>query len=142
MYSKASRAGGEKRLTGIAGGAAALVFAAVTALALMPHFGVILTSLAVPGSWYRTALPRAFTLHHYQTALTAPDSFGAIVNSIKYASAAVVVDLLLGLLIAHLIVRTTVRGRHLLDSLSMLPLAVPGLVLAFGFVAASLRWPF
>lgn len=142
MYSKASRAASEKALSPVAGGLAAGAFALVTALALLPHIGVVLTSLASPGTWYHTVVPQAFTLDHFRTALTAPDSFGAIVNSIKYASAAVMVDLVLGILIAYVIVRTAARGRHLLDSLCMLPLAVPGLVLAFGFVAASLRWPF
>jgi hypothetical protein len=63
------------------------------------------------------------------------------VNSIKYASAAMVLDIGLGVLIGYLIVRTAVRGRHVLDALCMLPLAVPGLVLAFGYVAVSQRWP-
>ena len=38
-----------------------------------------------------------------------------------------------------LIVRSTVRGRQLLDTLSILPLAVPGLVLAFGYIAISFQ---
>ena len=38
--------------------------------------------------------------------------------------------------------RTKIRGRSLLDALTMLPLAVPGLVMAFGYVAMTLRWPF
>ena len=52
------------------------------------------------------------------------------------------IDVVLGFAIAWLIVRTTLPGRQVLDALSMLPLAVPGLVMAFGFVALSLRWPF
>jgi iron(III) transport system permease protein len=114
----------------------------ITGLALLPHIGVTLTALSEPGTWYHSVVPRAFTGEHFRTALTAPDSFGAIVNSIKFASLAVVLDLLLGILIAYVIVRTRAPGRGLLDALCMLPLAVPGLVLAFGFVAASLRWPF
>jgi iron(III) transport system permease protein len=43
----------------------------------------------------------------------------------------------LGLAIAYLIVRTRMPGRHVLDALSMLPLAVPGLVLAFGYLAMT-----
>lgn len=142
MYSKASRAGGEKPLAGIRGLAAAAAFALVTFLAIAPHLGVVLTSVAMPGSWYQSVVPKAFTLDHFQQALTASDAFGAIVNSIKYASAAVVVNIVLGILIAYLIVRTGVRGRGVLDALCMLPLAVPGLVLAFGYVAVSQRWPF
>ncbi len=52
-----------------------------------------------------------------------------------------VVDLFLGILIAYLLVRTRAPGRGILDALTMLPLAVPGLVLAFGYIAMSQRWP-
>jgi iron(III) transport system permease protein len=141
MYSKASRAGAEKELIGWRGWAACGVFALVTALAVLPHIGVVLTSIAAPGTWYHSVLPRAFTLSHYQTALGSPDSFGAILNSIKYSLAAMSVDIVLGILIAYLLVRTSVRGRSVLDAMVMLPLAVPGLVLAFGYVAMSQKWP-
>jgi iron(III) transport system permease protein len=142
MYSKASRAGGEKQLTGPAAYVAAVAFGLVTFLAILPHLGVILTSVTVPGRWYGTILPESLTAAHYETALGAPDSFRSIVNSLKFASAAVVVDLALGIFIAYMIVRTRVWGRGILDALCMLPLAVPGLVMAFGYVAMSLRWPF
>jgi iron(III) transport system permease protein len=141
MYSKASRAAAERELGPVARWLATAAFATVIGLAILPHIGVVLTSVSYPGSWYHSILPRAFTGGHYQTALTAPDSFGAIVNSIKYASAAMLVDLFLGILIAYLLVRTRAPGRGVLDALTMLPLAVPGLVLAFGYVAMSQRWP-
>ena len=48
----------------------------------------------------------------------------------------------IGVTVGYLIVRTRAVGRSVLDTLCMLPLAVPGLVLAFGFVAVSLAWPF
>jgi iron(III) transport system permease protein len=142
MYSKASRAAAEKPLTGLPAVGALLAFAVVSLVAIMPHVGVILTSLAAPGQWYGTALPSAFTTHHYQQALTAPDSFTAITNSLKLAASAMILDIALGIVIAYIIVRTEVRGRGLLDALCMLPLAVPGLVMAFGYVAMSLQWPF
>ena len=142
MYSKASRAGGERVLTGpgawLATGACALVCLA----ALMPHIGVILTAVSAPGQWYKSVLPARFTSQNFVLALSHPDAFNAIVNSLRLSSLAVCVALLLGLLIAYVIVRTPIRGRGLLDSLSMLPLAVPGLVVAFGYVAMTLRWPF
>lgn len=142
MYSKASRASGEAALTGWKGLAATGAFALVTCIALLPHLGVVLTSVSAPGQWYRSVLPEAFTLSHYDQALTAPDTFRAIRNSFQLSLAAMGADLLMGLLVAYVIVRTTVRGRWLLDALCMLPLAVPGLVMAFGYVAMSLRWPF
>ena len=48
----------------------------------------------------------------------------------------------MGFASARLLARANLRMAWLLDALVMLPLAVPGLVLAFGYVAVSLRWPF
>jgi len=142
MYSKASRAAGERTLEGWKGWLAAGFFGAVTLAAVMPHLGVILTSLTGPGQWYRTVFPTHFTGAHYVEALGATEAFGSIQNSLMLAAAAMVIDCTLGVLIAYMIVRTRIIGRGLLDALCMLPLAVPGLVMAFGYVAISLKWPF
>lgn len=142
MQTRASRAGDLDVLTGWRGVAAAGAFAVVAMLALLPHMGVVLTSLTMPGQWYRTVLPESWTLSHYDQALTSGDAFRAITNSLKLSAVAMGVDIVFGLLVAYLIVRTDLRMRWLLDALCMLPLAVPGLVLAFGYVAMSLRWPF
>lgn len=142
MYSKASRAGGEVALGGVLGWLATLGFAFVVLLAIVPHVGVVLTSLAEPGSWYASVLPGELTLSHYNEALTAPESFNSIKNSLILSLLAMILNMGFGVLIGYLIVRTTIRGRSLLDALCMLPLAVPGLVMAFGYVAMTLRWPF
>jgi iron(III) transport system permease protein len=125
----------------VKGWAASGVFALVTFVAVLPHVGVVLKSLAVPGSWYATVVPRAFTGEHFRQALTAPDSFVSILNSLKYAGLATLINLGVGLLVGYLLVRTKAMGRGLLDALCMLPLAVPGLVMAFGYIAMSTRWP-
>ena len=142
MYGKASRAASEKELTGVAGWVAAGAFLAVSTLALLPHIGVVLTSVTVPGQWYNTVVPTQVTGAHYVEALSAGDSVGAIKNSLFLAGCAMVLNIAFGIVVAYLIVRTSVRGRTLLDALCMLPLAVPGLVMAFGYVAMSLQWPF
>ncbi len=121
---------------------AALMFGSVTALALVPHAGVVFMSFSQQESWYSTILPAAWTIDNYSAALEHPLVFGSISNSLMLALAAAGIDVVIGIAIGYLIVRTKIRGRTLLDSLAMLPLAVPGLVMAFGFVAASLRWPF
>ena len=142
MYSKASRAAGERPLSGLRGWLATALFSAVTAAAVMPHVGVIFTSISAPGQWYQTVFPTAYTTAHYSEALGAAEAFGSIKNSLSLAALAMVIDCCLGVLVAYLIVRTRVVGRGLLDALCMLPLAVPGLVMAFGYVAISLKWPF
>jgi iron(III) transport system permease protein len=116
---------------------APLAFSAVIGAALLPHVGVILTSVAVPGSWYRSLLPTAFTAGNYADALGHPLTVLSIKNSLLYASIAVGLDLVLGLAIALVVVRSDVPLRGFLDTLAMLPLAVPGLVMAFGYLAVS-----
>ena len=142
MYSKAARAADEKTLSPLMRLVAVALFAGVTLLALLPHIGVVLSSVSGVGSWYKTILPAEFTTSHFAEALGAPDAFGAIRVSLGLSVVAMLLDIVLGILIAYIIVRTRLVGRNLLDTLVMLPLAVPGLVLAFGFVAMTLRWPF
>jgi iron(III) transport system permease protein len=116
-----------------------LPFVIVSGLALVPHIGVVMISISGAGTWYQSALPKVFTMQHYMTALTHPLALPSVQNSIFYSSFSMVVDVLLGLFIAYLLVRTDLPGRQLIDGLAMLPLAVPGIVLAFGYLAISIK---
>ena len=137
MQGKAAVVFKPARLRGARALLAILPFAAVTLLALMPHFGVVLTSLSKPGSWYGTVLPGAFTLGNYAEALGHDMTVASIRNSLAFSSVAVVVNLVLGTSVAFLVVRSKIRWAGVLDALSMVPLAVPGLVMAFGYLAIS-----
>ena len=112
-----------------------LFFSVITIVAVLPHVGVILTSFA--HDWYQSLLPHEWTLDHYEGAIGHPLTLLSIKNSLIYASLATVLDVVLGVGIAYIIVRTTLPGRSILDGLTMLPLAVPGLVLAFGYLAMT-----
>lgn len=112
-----------------------LAFVGCLALAIIPHLGVIL--LSVSTEWYRTVLPESFTLDHYRGALSHEITLTAISNSLKYASLATIIDLILGIGVAYVNVRTKIWGRQILDAMAMLPLAVPGLVMAFGYLAMA-----
>lgn len=111
------------------------LFSGVTLLALAPHITVILFSLA--SDWYKSIFPSSWTLDNYVAALGDSLTIPSIQNSLIYASFATIVSALLGVSIAFVVVRTKLPGRQLLDTCSMMPLAVPGLVMAFGFVAMS-----
>jgi iron(III) transport system permease protein len=119
---------------------AMLPFAVVAGLALLPHLAVILMSVTGVGTWYDSVLPKVFTGQHYNTGLTHPLAVPSVQNSIVYAACSTVIDMMLGLGIAWVIVRSKLPGwmRSTVDSLAMLPLAVPGLVMAFGYLAISL----
>lgn len=109
------------------------LFSMVTVIAILPHLGVLL--LSVSGDWYQSILPTSFTASHYLDALGHPLTLSSIGNSLRYASLATLVDLVLGIGVAYVVVRTRLPGRQLLDAMAMMPLAVPGLVLAFGYLA-------
>lgn len=111
------------------------LFSLVTFVAILPHLAVVLTSFAT--DWYASILPHDWTFDFYADALGHPLTLLSIQNSLVYAGLATVVDIVIGVTIAYVVVRTTLPGRHLLDGLAMMPLAVPGIVLAFGYLAMT-----
>lgn len=139
MQSKAATVSGAVTARGWHGAAVAAPFVTVSALALLPHAGVLLVSFTEPGGWYQSVLPTAWTWENYREALGHGITVSSIRNSLLYSVLAVLVNLVLGVAIAVVVVRTQVRFRWALDALAMLPLAVPGLVMAFGYLAVSLH---
>jgi iron(III) transport system permease protein len=137
MQGKATVASQTRDTRGWRGLLVLLPFLLVTLLALTPHLGVLLTSISTPGGWYRTVLPTAFTGQHFVDAVGHDMTLNAIRNSLIFSSLAVVLNVILGLGVAWVVVRSTLRLRHLLDALAMVPLAVPGLVMAFGYLSAG-----
>jgi iron(III) transport system permease protein len=135
MMAKATTAGGPRALPWWQAAVCTALFTGVTLLAMLPHLGVIL--VAFSREWYGTVVPHAYTLENFQLALGHNLTVGSIANSLKFASISTVVDLVLGVAIAYVVVRTKIAGRQVLDFLAMLPLAVPGIVLAFGYLAMA-----
>jgi len=135
MVPKATRAATTRPLGPVGGSLCSALFGGIILLALVPHIGVILISFSK--EWYASLLPSAWTLEHYKAALSHELAVPSILNSVRYAGLATGFDLLLGIAIGYLVVRTTLPGRAALDALSMLPLAVPGLVIAFGYLAMT-----
>ena len=88
-----------------------------------------------------TVLPSDYTMAHFQNALGHNLTLSSIHNSIFYSTISTAVDVVLGVMIAYMLVRWKFRGADILDAIVMLPLAIPGLVLAFGYVAAFSEIP-
>jgi len=99
-------------------------------LTLSPHIGVLLLSFAKV--WSYSPLPDALTLAHYATVFQ--DSSGMIKNTLLYCGLAAGLDVLLGVTIAYLILRTKLPARQWLDWIATASLAVPGIVLAIGYL--------
>ena len=137
MQSKAATAAASTPVRGIKALFVLLPFVAVIGVALLPHAGVILTSFSEPGSWYQSVLPAKYTSANYVEALGHSMTVSSIRNSLLYSSLAVLLNIVIGIAIAFVVVRSEIRARGVLDALAMLPLAVPGLVMAFGYLAIS-----
>lgn len=135
MLTKAGRAQGQKRLRGIPQLLAILLFASIGLFSLLPHLGVM--GLALGRSWYHSILPSGFTFEHFEASLGHSLTVPSIINSLRYAFFAVIIAIALGIFSAITIVRGKGNFSWVLDCLVMLPLAVPGLVLAFGYLALA-----
>ncbi|MBC7979645.1 MAG: iron ABC transporter permease, partial [Armatimonadetes bacterium] len=128
------RSDGQK-IAGWRGFAYAGFFAGVFLIASIPHIGVVLLSVAE--RWYGTVLPDELTMRHYIEALGNGLVVPSIQNSLMYAGTATIMAVLIGLCVAWVVVRSDLKLRSWLDALVMMPLAVPGLVMAFGYLALS-----
>jgi iron(III) transport system permease protein len=103
-------------------------------LAVLPHLSVILVSTS--SRWFMTIVPELFTRSHLVEIFHHPLTTTGIKNSLLLSALAAGGDLFLGFAIAYFVLRGRFRGRGILDTIAMLPLAIPGIVLAFGYVAA------
>lgn len=137
MLAKATHGGGPRRIGLGKKLFCTLFFATVTGLSLLPHLVVIGYSFA--GDWFNSALPNHWTLHNYAAALGHPLTVSSIRHSLFYAGCATFGASILGTLIALVVVRSKLRWRGILDVLAMLPLAVPGIIIAFGYLVISQR---
>ncbi len=112
----------------------------VLLLVLSPHIGILLMSLSKV--WSFSVLPEGFTVSHYATVFT--QSSRMIGNTLLYCGLAALIDVILGTAIAYIILRTRLPGRELLDWTASAALAIPGVVLAIGYLRAfrGLEVPF
>ena len=101
--------------------------------ALLPHVTVVIDSFA--RHWFFTVLPPAWTMENYSEVFGHGLTASSIRNSLIYSALSALLDLFLGVVIAWLLTRKRIPFASLLDGLATLPLALPGLVLAFGYVA-------
>ncbi len=122
----------EVRLSGWGAVVAWCAVGALLALAVMPHLSVI--GLAFNRRWFMTVLPHDPTLEFFGRAVDNALTRSAMLNSLFLSLGATLLDMVIGFGIAWFCVRARFRGADLLDTLAMLPLAVPGLVIAFGYL--------
>ncbi len=102
---------------------------------------VSLLAVSLSKSWGLTFWQN-LTLKNYRFILFEYDvTRRAIGNSLLLASAAATLAVLLGSIISWIDLRTSIRGRRLLDYASLVPLGLPGIVVAVALIQFWLRVP-
>ncbi len=121
-----------RRLSGSRAGGAVGFLSLVMLLSFIPYVGVALA--ACSRGWSLTPLPLAYTLQHFERVIVETPKY--IVNSFLYSGLAVVLCIAVGVPIAWILGRSTMRGRGALDSINTLILAVPGTALGIAYIRA------
>ncbi len=127
-YSRIAR----RRLSPLAQFLVVAFLGAVTLLAFIPYFGVILAS--VGKGWALTPLPEHYTVQHFERVIVETPKY--ILNSFLYAGLAVALCVAVGVPIAWILARTRVPGRDTLDALNTLILAIPGTAIGIAYIRA------
>jgi iron(III) transport system permease protein len=134
MPARATHAAEEETLSPLAGWSATAAVCLLLFIAVLPHLGVVISSFAE--RWFFSILPTEVTTRFYRQVFTDRLTSTSVTNSLLYSGLSTILDLGLGLVIAHLLAREIFPGKGLLDAMAMLPLALPGLVLAFGLLVS------
>ncbi|MDD5727917.1 MAG: iron ABC transporter permease [Victivallales bacterium] len=138
QMSKGGGGGNAVKLTGFRGSMVFGLFLLITLAAGLPHLALLGAAFSM--DWYAAVLPESFTLLHFQNALSHRIVVPSIVNSLKYSSLAMLFCMLAGLPAALMLVRWKPRGKAFIDLLVMMPLAVPGIIMAFGYLSMCSRY--
>ncbi len=114
-----------------------LFIGGLTLMALLPHISVIMVSLTPDVSqWRLSVLPKSWTFAHYVETFTHSDTLPSILNSLKYSIFSTLLALIVGVVVSYLLTRKRLPFQNLLDAVAMLPLALPGVAIAFGYLGS------
>ncbi|HEX7512032.1 MAG TPA: iron ABC transporter permease [Candidatus Methylomirabilis sp.] len=109
---------------------------AVVVVALIPSLTIIISSFMPTKG---PVMYAGFSLHSYQVIFHMVPR--AIANTFGLTALSVILDVLLGVLVAYLLARRRSRAHALLDSLIMLAYAIPGTVVGVGLIVVYNRPP-
>ena len=110
----------------------------VLSVSLLPHIGIVILSFAK--IWSFSLLPTTYTLDNFTEIFFRAPHF--VKNTLLYTGLAAALDVFLGAIIAFLLIRSRVWGKNALDAVATLPIAIPGVVLAVGYLRVFHGWDF
>ncbi|MEX2644346.1 MAG: iron ABC transporter permease [Acetobacterales bacterium] len=109
-------------------------------------FALFLPTIVLVGVSFMRSVAAGFstgnvTIENYAQIAGTESLRLAVFNSLWMAATAACIAVVIGALIAYMDLRTNYRGRKVLDYLSLIPLGLPGIVLAVALVLAWIRPP-
>lgn len=110
------------------------VLACYAALACIPQLVVI--AVALSKEWFMSVLPQRWTMEHFYQVLQHPITTRSLLISTGLSIFASLATVLIGFFTAHTIMRGRAPLKHIFEVLSLIPIAIPGIVFAFGFIGA------
>lgn len=108
--------------------------ALLTILSIVPHVGIIL--IALSERWFFTVIPESLTFKHIALVFSHPLTLVGLRTSLGLACISTIGVILLGTSVSWLVVRSSLPGRRLLSLVALSPLAIPGIIFAFGYLGA------
>jgi iron(III) transport system permease protein len=121
-------------MRGIIGALIVMAVCLYIILAAVPQLAVL--TIALSGRWFMSVLPEVWTLHHFAEVISHPLTAHSLLVSFGLSTAASILTLIVGLLTAYRINRAGRLSRVVFEAISLVPLAIPGIVFAFGFIGA------
>lgn len=116
-----------------------LIAALLLALTIGPMLVLVLGSFMTKSGYF--SLTPLFTMDHWATALTSSGLLKGLRTTLMLATFAAVMSPLLFSILAYIIVRTTWRGRALLDTVIWGSAVIPGLLSGLGLLIMVLQVP-
>jgi iron(III) transport system permease protein len=130
---KGFRPAAEKVPGSVSGPLASLALGLLLFLAFLPVATLIVMAFA--RGWFLSAAPEGYTTDHFLQLYHHRITRGSIQTSLFLSSLAVVADLVLGWWLARMVMASRGFWARLWETLAMAPLALPGIILAFGYKA-------
>jgi len=109
------------------------------AILLLPQATVVLMSFVKNGTWTWQTLPPVYTWDNYVTLFQDVRVAEPILNSLKMATLATALNVVVGVAAAYLLIRRKFIGKKIVESLVMLPWAIPGTVVAISLIVTFNR---
>jgi iron(III) transport system permease protein len=117
----------------------ALLLVFVLAVTVVPISFLIVASFMKLFGFF--SIPDPFTTQQWIAVLGGREFLAALGNTLKMATGAALIAIVLCSLVAYFAVRTKYLGRGVLDFLSWLPFAIPGILLGLGLLHVFLGFP-